>query len=195
MRARTGSPTTLFHCHQDQGGAPILELSAAAETGLFAANPRVINLYFAAQRLPSRIYHRPAELVKHHPRGLVAGKTELTLQEQGGHAPLVRSHQIRRPEPVCEWSLRAMKDRAGRQRNLVPTLGALLPSLLHQCIGSPVPASRADEAIGPPTSRQVLLAGLFGGKLGLKLAERFGERRSGHPFHTTYRGVLKQPDN
>src|SRR3981081_1786697 len=40
--------------------------------------PIVINLYLAVQGLPSGVHHRPAEFVKHHPRGLVAGKTELT---------------------------------------------------------------------------------------------------------------------
>ena len=50
--------------------------------------PRVINLYLAVQGLPNGIHHRPAEYVKHHPRGLVAGKTELTLQQQSGHAGL-----------------------------------------------------------------------------------------------------------
>ena len=44
----TGSPTALLHCHQDEGGSPILELPATAEARLFAANPRVINLHLAA---------------------------------------------------------------------------------------------------------------------------------------------------
>jgi hypothetical protein len=77
----TGSPTALFHCHQDEGGSPVLQLSAAAQTRLFTANPRVINLHLAAQRIPSRIYHGSAEFVKHHPRGLVRGQTELTLEQ------------------------------------------------------------------------------------------------------------------
>src|SRR3954454_4218409 len=41
----TGSPTTLLDCHQHESGSPILELSTTAETGLFAANPRIINLH------------------------------------------------------------------------------------------------------------------------------------------------------
>ncbi len=73
-----------------------------------------------------------------------------------------------------------MKDGASSQRNLMSALGALTTPLVYQFIGSPVPASRADKSIRPPTSRQILLTGLFGAKLGLKLAQRFGERRSGH---------------
>src|SRR5271169_3923536 len=56
----TGRVTTLFHGHQNESGSSVLELSAPSQPGLLAANPRVINLYLAAQRLPSRIHHRTA---------------------------------------------------------------------------------------------------------------------------------------
>jgi hypothetical protein len=46
---------------------------------LFAANPRFINFHLAVQRFPSYIHHRPAELVKQHPGGLVTGQTKLSL--------------------------------------------------------------------------------------------------------------------
>ena len=75
----TGSFPALFDSDQDESGSAVLELSAPSETGLFPANPRVIHLYLTVQRLPSCIHHRPTKFVKHHPCGLVAGKTELTL--------------------------------------------------------------------------------------------------------------------
>jgi hypothetical protein len=75
----TGGLTTLFHDHQNESRSSILELPAPPQSGLLAANPRVINLYLAVQGLPNGIHHRPAEFVKHHPRGLVAGKAELAL--------------------------------------------------------------------------------------------------------------------
>jgi hypothetical protein len=68
-----------------------------------------------------------------------------------------------------------MKNSPGRQRNLVSALGALAASLVHQFVGSPVPASRTDEAVRPPTRRQVLLARLLRREVGLKLAQSFGE--------------------
>ena len=67
---------------------------------LLAANPRLINFYLAVQRLPSPIHHGPAELVKHHPGGLVARQTELSLYQQRRHTALIGGHQIRGPEPV-----------------------------------------------------------------------------------------------
>src|SRR5438094_3964843 len=116
--------------------------------------------------------------VKHHPGSLVTGKTELTLEQQCGYSTLIRRHQIRRPEPVAQRGLRPVKNGPGGQRDLVTAFDALLGSLLHQLIGSPMPASRTDEAVRPPTSRQVLLARLFRGEVRLKLAERLRERRS-----------------
>jgi hypothetical protein len=49
--------------HQNERRPPVLELPAAPQPGLLAANPSIINLYFPAQRLPSSIHHRPTELV------------------------------------------------------------------------------------------------------------------------------------
>ena len=96
----TGGLTTLFHCHQNESRSSIFELPAPTQPGLLTANPRVINLNLAVQGFPSRTHHRPAELVKHHPRGLVAGQAELPLQKQGGDSPFVSGHQIRRPKPT-----------------------------------------------------------------------------------------------
>jgi hypothetical protein len=119
--------------------------------------------------------------VKHHPRGLVTRQTELALQKQGRYATLVRGHQIRRPEPMGQRNLRTVKNGPRCQRNLVPTLDALVAPLVHQFVASFVPASKANKPIWPATSRQILLAGLLGGKVGLKLAKRLGKRWSGHP--------------
>jgi len=69
-----------------------------------------------------------------------------------------------------QGDLGPMKNSSGGQRDLVPAASTLPPSLVHQFVGSPMPASRTDETIGPATSRQVLLAGLFTGEVGLKLA-------------------------
>jgi hypothetical protein len=46
---------------------------------VLAANPRLIKPLPRRAGAPGRIHHRAAEFVKHHPRGPVAGKTELAL--------------------------------------------------------------------------------------------------------------------
>ena len=48
----TGRVTTLFHGRQNESRSSILELPAPLQPGLLAANPRVINLYLAAQGAP-----------------------------------------------------------------------------------------------------------------------------------------------
>ena len=74
-----------------------------------------------------------------------------------------------------------VKNRPGGQRDLVTAASALVPSLIYKFVRSPMSASGADEAIGPAAGRQVVLAGVLGGKVALKLLQRFRERRSRHP--------------
>jgi hypothetical protein len=121
------------------------------------------------QRIPGRIHHGPAEFVKHHPGSFVTGQTELTLHKQGGHTTRVGGHQIGGPKPMGQGDLSPVQNSSGSQRDLVPAASTLPSSLVHQFVGSPMPASRADETIGPATGRQVLLARLFAGEVGLKL--------------------------
>src|SRR6516225_2952682 len=137
---------------------PPFELSASSQTGLFAANPSLINLHLAVQRLPRRIHHRPPEFVKHHPNGFITGQAELTLQQQSGYPTLVRRHKIGGPKPMRQGNLRPVEDCPGGQRNLVPAAGTLSPPPAGQLIGFSVSASWTDEPIRPTTGGQILLA-------------------------------------
>ena len=113
--------------------------------------------------------------------GLVTGPTELPLYEQGRHAALIGGHPIGGLETMSQRDLGPVKNRPSGQRDLVTAAGALPPSLIHQFVRSPMSASGADEAIGPAAGHQVVLAGFLGGEVALKLPQRFGKRRSGHP--------------
>jgi hypothetical protein len=77
----TRSSATLFDGYEDKSCPPMFKLPASPESSLFTANPRLIHLYLSAQRFPSRVHHCPAQLVQHHPCGLVAGQAQLTLQK------------------------------------------------------------------------------------------------------------------
>src|SRR5271170_3942823 len=176
-----GGFSAFFHSHQDKRRLPVFELATSSESSLLAANPRIINLYLATKGFAGRIHHRPTKFVKHHPHRLVAGEAEMPLQKQGRYSTFVSGHQICRPEPRGEGNLCPMKDGPGCQRNLVPALGALTAPLLHQFIGSLMTAARTDEPIWPSASSQILLAGILGTEVGLKLAKRPGKRRSWHP--------------
>jgi hypothetical protein len=58
LRHPFGCSIVYFDSDQDKSGSAVLELSAPSQTGLFPANPRVINLYLTVQRFPSRIHYR-----------------------------------------------------------------------------------------------------------------------------------------
>jgi hypothetical protein len=176
----TCTPAAPFHCDQNQRCPSPLKLSASTEASLFAANPRFINLYLAVQWFPSHIHHRPAELVKQHPGGLVTGQAELPLEQQGRNSALVRGHQIGRPEPLGQPDLRPMKNCPGCQRDLVTAARTLPPPLIHQVISSPISAARTDETLGPAAGRQVPFAGFLGSEIALELPQGLGKWRPGH---------------
>lgn len=43
-----------------------------------------------------------------------------------------------------------------------------------------MPTSGADEAIGPATGREILLAGFLSAEVALELPQRLGKREAGH---------------
>lgn len=71
----------LLYGGQDECGPAPLELSAASNTGLGTAHPRVVDLHRTPKRFASVIHHRSSELVKHHPGGLVTPKPKLALNK------------------------------------------------------------------------------------------------------------------
>jgi hypothetical protein len=118
--------------------------------------------------------------MEHHPRGFIATEAELALEQERGHAAFVDRHQVRRPKPERQRSLRVVKDRAGRQGYLMPACRALPASVRHDGVGAMMATSRAPEPFGPPTGGEVLLTSLFGGELTLKLAHILRKRRARH---------------
>src|SRR5712692_5568475 len=164
------SSSALLNGYHDECRAAPPELAAPADPGLGTANPGVVDFYLAVKRLARRIHRRSPELVKYHPSGFVTLKTELVLEKQRRDASLVGRHQVGRPEPEGQRC----------QGDLVTTGGALLASSSHQRVTAIVRASGALVALGPATSGQVLLAGLFVGELNLKLAKSPGKGRTRH---------------
>jgi hypothetical protein len=169
-----------FHGDQYWHGVPTFQLSAASKPRLRPANPGVVDLDLTMQRLARHIDHGPPELVKHHPSGFIPSQSKLALKQERRDSARVGCHQVRRPKPVGQRSLRVVKNRPRRQRNLVPTGGALPTPIRHKGVRTPMVAARAREAIWPAAGRQILLAGLFGRELTLKLAQILGERRARH---------------
>jgi len=170
---------TTLNRNQHRNRAPIFELTASFDTGLRAANPRVIEFDLAMERFPCRVHHRSAEFVEHQPGGFIATQPELTLDEKRGDATLVGGHQIRRPKPLRQRRLGVVENRAGRERYLMSTLGALPPSMDNH-VGTSVTAAGTDEAIRPATGRQIFLAGLFGCELASEFVQILRKSRTRH---------------
>src|SRR3990172_267511 len=157
------------------------ELTAAPKSSLSSANPPLVKLDLASERLPSRVHHRSTKLVENHPCGLVAANPELALQEQGRQTPLVRRHQIGGPEPRRERRLRVVKNGPSRHRDLVAARGALPSTAASQGIRRRVTAPGTGEALCPAARGQVVRARFLAGELLLKLPKVLRERRPGHP--------------
>jgi len=156
------------------------QLPAPRDASLRPANPGVIDLDIAMQRLSRGIDHRAPQLMEHHPRRFVTPQTELPLDPQRRGAALIGRHQVRGPEPLDEWRLRVVKNCPGGQRNLVSALGTL-PTSIGDRIRPPMTTPRTDETVRPATRRQILLTGLLGSELTAELVQRFREGRARHP--------------
>jgi hypothetical protein len=178
--APRGSPT-LLHSDQNECGSAPLELSAASEASLNAADPGIVDLDLTPKRFARDIDHRSSELVKHHPGGFVAPKPKLALEKQCRNTPLVGGHEVGCPEPMGQRGLGIVKDRPRGQRDLVATGCTLPASSSHQRVAASVGTSRTLVTLGPAARGQVPLAGLLVDELELKLAKRLWEGRARHP--------------
>ena len=179
--ADTACPAApLLDGHQHEGGPPAFELAASAQPRLRTANPGVVNLDGAVQRLAGRIHHGPAQFVEHQPRRFIAAEPELALQPHRRNTPRVGRHQIRRPEPLGERQLGIVEDSPRSQRDLMPATRALPPAAVDEYIRVPAPTALTHESVRPTARRQILLVGVFGSELALKLAQTLGEAWAGH---------------
>jgi hypothetical protein len=118
--------------------------------------------------------------VEDHPGRLITLDPELALEQEGRKTSLVRRHQVRGPEPRREGRLRVVKDGPRCHGDLVSARSALPSPLADQRVRLPVAASGTREPVRPSACGHVVRAGLVGGKVHLKLAERRREGRSSH---------------
>ena len=105
---------TLLDGDQHQSGSAASELAAPAKPSLGTANPRVVDLHRAVERLAGSIDRRSSEFVQHHPGRLVASEPPLALQQKGRNPALIGRHQVRRPEPQRQRDLRVVENGPGR---------------------------------------------------------------------------------
>ena len=123
---------------------------------------RIIELHPAAQRARVvTLLHHLHQLVLDLPGGVVAHR-KLPRQLQRRYPVLRLRHQVHRQEPGAKGQLRARKDRARGQRDLVPAAAALIqrPPLVAPVSG--MLASGAHEPVRPTPTKHRLGALLLG---------------------------------
>lgn len=179
--AATGSTATSLHGHDNQRRFPAPELTASLQPRLRTPNPGLVHFHFAPQRLACQVDHGPPKLVQHHPRGFVPAESKLALKKERREPARIGGHQVGRPKPDHQRRFGVMKNGPGRQRYLAATDRTLPAPLFRQFIGTPLPASRTHKTIRPTTGDQILLAGLFSGKLQLKLSQSLWKPWARHP--------------
>ena len=177
----TGDATAVFNRRHHNRRLSAFELTTAPQAGLWPADPGVVDLHLAMQRLARRVDHGTPQLVQQHPCGFVPAESQLPLDQERRDPPRVGRHEIRGPEPHGLRHLRVVKNRSGRQGDLVLARDTSPASVFQHPIGSPVSTSRTAETLRPATCGQIPLAGLLGRELTLKLTQVSGKGRTRHP--------------
>jgi len=177
----------LYRYH-DQCFDPLL--AATSEPGLGTADEGLLDLDGPGQRLTPRIDHRRPKLVQHHPRGLITGDPELSLQLHRRDPRRRRRHQVGTPEPQMQRHPSPVQHSARRRRGLPPTLSTLPQESFGDRPRLVMPAPRALEALRPARGHEILPARSFIREPLLELDDR--SRKLG-PAHA-HRPYLRQPD-
>src|SRR5260370_8261666 len=105
--------------------------------------------------------------MQHRPSGLVAAKTQNTLQAQSADAVLLARDLPHGSEPDRQRQMAVLKDGARRDRHLIAALVAS-PTITPNQTPLSSPAPRTQPSAGPPTTSQVPRPVLPGAKAPLQ---------------------------
>ena len=169
--SETGSIPSVLSRHDDCD----LVLSAATPD-LFALTAKkcIVHFHEPLQLVAVVTFrHSLANLVPHHPDGLVITDSQQLLQTQHRVTSLVASHQEDHPKPATQGSPGPMKDRPRRDRRLITTVLALVKSARSMIVSLPALAAGAQKTVRPPLLKQVLPAFLFGAESLLELQKTY----------------------
>ena len=112
-----------FNCC-DEGN--FIGRSAPAFARFFTTNVSIVNFNPTRQLLALLMFqHDLHQLVLHHPGGVVA-HPDIATQLHRRHTGLVLGQQINCQEPLTQWQIGVLKNRAGGQRRLVMAFMALI---------------------------------------------------------------------
>ena len=136
-----------------------LALDLPAPLALFrAAHIGFVDFDRAAEAIPPRPHHRPAQLVQPRPGGLVAAEPEHPLQTESADAVLLAGNEPHGHEPGPERLARALEDRAGGERGAPATTAAAQQLIRHHPRLAAHAAVWADEPVRPAQAPDVVPA-------------------------------------
>ena len=124
-------------------------------------NALLVRLHVRDKGKPVGDVRCSADLVRQHLGRLVAPQARTALQLQGRHPVRMRGHEMQRPMPALQRHVRAVHERPGRRRGLLPAAAALVDAALPlepDSVGAP--AVRTNEAVRPSAPEQILRARL-----------------------------------
>jgi hypothetical protein len=146
-------------------------LTAASLAGIHPTDIGFVDLHRAGDPVTFGPPHRSPQLVQQDEGGLVSAQAELALHLQSRETGRVGGHEIARREPQGQRQPRAVQDRAGRHRRLVPTGSALEQRPPRQRPGLPAAARRAAKALRPTRLDEITPAAFLTSKLLAKPAQ------------------------
>ncbi len=115
--------TVSFWCMQFNGDRKNgLSFSLTAlNTFFFASNIRLVDFNNTGKSIPARANHRPSQLVKNSPRGLVAAYSENPLETKRTYSVFLSGNVPYCYEPHCQRGPSPFKDSPGSDSELSAT--------------------------------------------------------------------------
>jgi hypothetical protein len=161
----------LSRCNDDQR---FVDRLPSANTFFQPAQIRFVHLDPAGESIASRTHHRAPQFMQPSPGRFVAPQAQNSLESHRAGSSLLAGDPPCRSKPKCQRLARILKNRPGRDRGLVTTIGALQQHTT-QLPGLPSGTTWATETLRPPQT------GTLGKRLPSKIALRIRPSLVGNP--------------
>src|SRR3990172_7572825 len=156
FQSDTPDCSTVFLCRDHYDG---LFLGLATPFALFrASNVGFVDFDLAGKAIPTRSYHRSAQLVHPRPSRFVAAQTQHPLQAQGADAILLAGYEPHRKEPRAQRLAGVLEHRAGGQRRFAVARPASKHAARHYPRLPDNPTMTANEPVRPTQAVNIVAA-------------------------------------
>ena len=161
-QANSPGPLASDFNRTDHTGFLAVAPPAATPANLQAAHVGLVDFHRSRDAVALGSDHRGSQPLEQRPCGLVAAQPQLALKLTRRNARCVRRDEVGRPKPQRQGHPRAMQNRSGGHRCLMPAGLALEHCAGGQLVRFGMTAPGATEPVQPPRRCQVPPAGIFG---------------------------------